>query len=346
MTSAPEHWPLGPISLPETTLVEIARQLVPAIISETEINRRKVAAQWLGELHSVIEKWSADLIKLVKTYPGFQDRTDLPSYEQFFEKLETKQAYMQYRDRSMIERLCRPIERLYDRFPVDFDWLEARHPGSFDRIYKLIREAYDGEHRIVLLTADFIDAVYGFDIPDIREKYERYRSEHVKATYDEFLQAHIKYRDTICQRINEYERLSAQSVDDLQRIGKKADLHLIPIERSDVRNSPGYTDPRTIIALSGTPQADHRLLYQMLAFAAGIIFLGSILAIAIFIPKPEPFQVRVFTTVMAISAAGVATVMTGLIDAQIKLGTQLVVGATGALAVFVVVYLLNPAVLG
>jgi hypothetical protein len=41
----------------------------------------------------------------------------------------------------------------------------------------------------------------------------------------------------------------------------------------------------------------------------------------------------------------VATVMTGLINTEIKLGTQLTIGATGALAVFVVVYMVNPAVL-
>lgn len=346
MTTAPEHTPLGPITVPETTLVEIARQLTLAIISETEINRRKIAAQWLGDLHSVVAKWSAELIRLVKTYPGFQDRTDLVSYQRFFKSLETKQAYMQYRDKSMRERLCRPIERLYDRFPVDFDWLKARHSGNYDRIYKLIQDAYDGEHRIVLLTENFINSVYGLDVPEIREKYGHYGSKPAEDTHDEFLLAHIKYRDTICQRINEYELLSAQSVYDLQRLGKDADLQLIPIEHADVRKNPGYIDPKTIIGLSGTPQAEHRVLYEMLAFTAGIIFLGSILVIAIFIPKPEPFQVKVFATVMAISAAGVATVMTGLVNAQIKLGTQLVIGATGALAVFVIVYLVNPAGLG
>jgi hypothetical protein len=70
-----------------------------------------------------------------------------------------------------------------------------------------------------------------------------------------------------------------------------------------------------------------------------------VLVIAIYIPEPKPFQVRTFTTVMAIAAAGVATVMTGLINTEIKLGTQLTIGATGALAVFVVVYMVNPAVL-
>jgi hypothetical protein len=48
---------------------------------------------------------------------------------------------------------------------------------------------------------------------------------------------------------------------------------------------------------------------------------------------------------MAIAAGGAATVMTGLINARIKLGTQLVIGATGAFAVFVIVYFVNPAVL-
>ena len=97
--------------------------------------------------------------------------------------------------------------------------------------------------------------------------------------------------------------------------------------------------------LSDTPQKENKTLYTLLSFVFGVVFLTSLLAIAIYIPNPEPFQLRIFTTVLAIAAAGTATVMTGLINTEVKFRTQLVVGATGALAVFVIVYMVNPAVL-
>jgi hypothetical protein len=77
----------------------------------------------------------------------------------------------------------------------------------------------------------------------------------------------------------------------------------------------------------------------------GVIFLGAILVIAVLIPQPSPFQLRVFTPVLAIAVAGVATVMTGLLNVQMTLGKQLTIGATGAIATFVIVYLVNPAIL-
>lgn len=354
MPTGTNQSPLGPLSVPEARLVEIARQLIPAITSDTETNRRKIAATWLSDLHTVLEKWNAELIDLVRTYPGFKGRTDLASYKRFFRKLDTKNTRELYHDRSVVKRLCRPIEKLYNQFPIDFNWLQERSPNTYNDVYGLIQNAYDGEGRIILMAHDLINAIYGLDIEILRKRYDTVIKEiddyhgdkRIEEFYDKFLPEHIKYRETICQRINEYEQRSAQTVYDLQQISEEADLQLIPLEHSDVRKNIGYTDPKAVIQLSGTPQNEHKILYVMLAFSSGVIFLLSVLAIAILIPKPEPFQIRVFTTVMAIAAAGVATVMTGLIDAQIKLGTQLLIGATGGLAVFVIVYMVNPAVLG
>jgi VIT1/CCC1 family predicted Fe2+/Mn2+ transporter len=191
------------------------------------------------------------------------------------------------------------------------------------------------------MADDFIGSVYGWDILEI--SLTHHDTEEYK---EEFLQANIRHRATICRRINQYESLSAKAVADLRNIGRNADLHLVPIEDSDVSRNPGYTDPKAIaIQLSSTPQTEHKVLYTILAFCFGVAFLIAILTLAVFIPDPKPFQVRAFTTVMAIAAAGTATVMTGLINTQIKLGTQLVIGATGALAVFVIVYMVNPAVI-
>jgi hypothetical protein len=97
--------------------------------------------------------------------------------------------------------------------------------------------------------------------------------------------------------------------------------------------------------VQATPQEKYRHLYTLLAFGAGTAFLVALLAISLIWPNPTPPQLKVQASILALAAAGFATVMTGLINLKTKLGTQLAVGATGALAVLVLFYLFNPAVL-
>jgi hypothetical protein len=97
--------------------------------------------------------------------------------------------------------------------------------------------------------------------------------------------------------------------------------------------------------VQATPQEKYRHLYTLLAFGAGTAFLIALLAISLIWPNPTPPQLKVQASILALAAAGFATVMTGLINVKTKLGTQLVIGATGALAVLVLFYLFNPAVL-
>ena len=97
--------------------------------------------------------------------------------------------------------------------------------------------------------------------------------------------------------------------------------------------------------LGPTPQKQHPTLYVILAFVFVVLFLSAILVIAVLIPQPSLLQLRDFTTVLAIAVAGVATVMTGLLNVQLTLGKQLTIGATGMIATFVIVYLVNPAIL-
>lgn len=75
------------------------------------------------------------------------------------------------------------------------------------------------------------------------------------------------------------------------------------------------------------------------ASAFGITFILGILALAIFFPEPTPFQYTVFRIVLALASAGVATVIPGLID--VKVGE--IATASGAIAVFLIVYFFSPA---
>ena len=81
----------------------------------------------------------------------------------------------------------------------------------------------------------------------------------------------------------------------------------------------------------------------ILAFLFGVTFLGVLTYAAL---RPEPIsdehQFFLLRVVAAISAAACAAIVPGFLDVNIGLTAQIVVRAGGAIAVFVVIYLLNP----
>lgn len=74
------------------------------------------------------------------------------------------------------------------------------------------------------------------------------------------------------------------------------------------------------------------------AFAFGVIFLGTILLVAITIPHPSQFQIFIFRIIVALAGAGVAAIIPGFLLVSVK-G---IARAGGALAVFLIVYWVNP----
>lgn len=77
---------------------------------------------------------------------------------------------------------------------------------------------------------------------------------------------------------------------------------------------------------------------QVTAFSCGILFVVVMLGIAIAIPNPTATQWFVFRVVLALSAAGIGAVIPGLIVVNVSK----IVRAGGAIALFVLVYMLNP----
>ncbi|KWV73395.1 hypothetical protein [Pseudomonas fluorescens] len=77
----------------------------------------------------------------------------------------------------------------------------------------------------------------------------------------------------------------------------------------------------------------------VLAFLFGVVFIIVTLCVAIWMPNPSGFQYLVFRLVAALAAGGVVAVMPGFIE--LKLGLWLRAG--GTLAVFAIVYFMNPA---
>jgi hypothetical protein len=77
---------------------------------------------------------------------------------------------------------------------------------------------------------------------------------------------------------------------------------------------------------------------KVAAFACGVVFVALMLIIAISIPNPSATQWFVFRVVLALAAAGIGAVIPGLIVVNVSK----VVRAGGAIALFVLVYMLNP----
>jgi hypothetical protein len=77
----------------------------------------------------------------------------------------------------------------------------------------------------------------------------------------------------------------------------------------------------------------------ILSFCFGAAFVSLMLVIALYLPNPSLFQIFVFRVVLALAGAGVVAAFPGFIE--VKFGNWLRAG--GALAVFAILYLLNPA---
>lgn len=73
----------------------------------------------------------------------------------------------------------------------------------------------------------------------------------------------------------------------------------------------------------------------------GVVFSLIILVMVVYIPNPTPPQFFVFRGLFAISLAAVAAIIPGLLNVESRFN-RFSVKATGAIAVFILVWMLNP----
>ena len=93
-------------------------------------------------------------------------------------------------------------------------------------------------------------------------------------------------------------------------------------------------------------QQDFPKWFAPVSVAAGLVFLVAILLVAIFITEPTSFQIWVFRVVMALAAASFGATIPGFLNINMPLWGKGAIAAGGALALFVIVYQLNPPALG
>jgi len=75
---------------------------------------------------------------------------------------------------------------------------------------------------------------------------------------------------------------------------------------------------------------------------SALAFLIALMSLAVFIPEPKPFQIFVFRVVLSLAAAGFGATMPGFLKVELPLWKKGLISATGAIALFVVVYKVNP----
>ena len=85
----------------------------------------------------------------------------------------------------------------------------------------------------------------------------------------------------------------------------------------------------------------HQQIERYLAYGIGVAMVLFLIGIALFVPNPTEFQYTLFRIVLSVATAGVALFIPGLLKA--KWGKRL--SASGAMAVFVIVYFCSPAML-
>jgi len=81
---------------------------------------------------------------------------------------------------------------------------------------------------------------------------------------------------------------------------------------------------------------------KIAAFSFGVLFIISLLILAIYFPYPTAFQYEIFRIVLSLACSGVAAIVPGFFSIKTSI-TGLFIRSGGAIAVFVLVFFNNPA---
>jgi hypothetical protein len=136
----------------------------------------------------------------------------------------------------------------------------------------------------------------------------------------------VELSEQIKEHIDSYEQESRLEVAKLHQHAQEVGIQLLSIsEYEEILTNEGSTNPIVLtigeitIRNGKTPMTDDRL-QTILAFCFGTVFVSAILAIVVFVPNPTSPQFEIFRLVIALAAGGVAAVIPGLLNLQMKLG--------------------------
>lgn len=80
-----------------------------------------------------------------------------------------------------------------------------------------------------------------------------------------------------------------------------------------------------------------------IALIVGLVLIAIAIVLAFVFGTPTPLQTRIILGTFSLAGGAIATEISGMVKVDLTLGTKLTIGATGALAVFVILYVIVPA---
>ncbi len=80
-----------------------------------------------------------------------------------------------------------------------------------------------------------------------------------------------------------------------------------------------------------------------LALVVGLVIFAVAIALAFIFSSPSKLQSRIILGAFSLGGGAIATEISGMIKVDLNLGTRLAIGATGAAAIFVILYFAVPA---
>jgi hypothetical protein len=75
----------------------------------------------------------------------------------------------------------------------------------------------------------------------------------------------------------------------------------------------------------------------------GIFFVGISIILAFVFTNPNTLQTKIILAVLSLGGGAFGTEISGMIKVDLSLGSKFVIGATGAAAIFVILYFAVPA---
>ena len=107
-------------------------------------------------------------------------------------------------------------------------------------------------------------------------------------------------------------------------------------------NTPQGANPLAASASAPGSASKPPAWVLVVSVVSGLAFLILLLAIAVWISHPTSFQIFIFRVVLGLAAAAFGATIPGFLRIDLPLWGKGLISATGALALFVLVYLVNP----
>jgi VIT1/CCC1 family predicted Fe2+/Mn2+ transporter len=243
------------------------------------------------------------------------------------------------------------------RFTLDFKWLYGQDRDQYFALRSLVQESYQGELRIVDEATEVL-----------RQVLAKKNGEETSPEYgnrfnsEEWIKWHLNSSQTIVRIIEDYENRSREAVKKIHDVAYNTGVKILttaeyeralldPQHHPEVLPMEPYSE--VVIRVERSKEEymaqekheEHKTqrLNTILSYTFGVVFITAILVLVLVFNNLNATQVRVFGVILALAAGGVGTTISGMLNVNMKLGTRLVIGATGALAVFVIVYFFPPA---